>query len=316
MGQLSVQGPVLGGWSRWGGRGGSGRGLLLLGCPVSSTGGVHQGVLVIFSPGCPFQVGFPRGHSGRSACGACVGGPVLSCKTMVWPRVQLCRVRTRAAAASLRVAAGGASDSWMKTRASFARGAPARFVNAPVLVSRPCTTTLSGDCCWAFSCFRRSWMYAPGSRLLPVSVIRWSVSLSARYRLYVGRWCASAATCSTRWMLSCSGSLSRSKGMWFAETSRPLASDSRGESWASGGAESWECVSIAVPVVVLDTDSGASCAWSSGSNVSVCGPGPRELSQSSWRGEACCSGPCFGGCTPCGRGCGLVRGSVAVVCVL
>ena len=65
-----------GGWSRWGGRRGLGRRLLLLGFPVSVPGGVHQGVLVIFSPGRPFQVGLPRGRSGRSACrGACVGGP-------------------------------------------------------------------------------------------------------------------------------------------------------------------------------------------------------------------------------------------------
>ena len=202
----------------------------------------------------------------------------------------------------------------MKARASFARGAPVRFVHAPVSVSRPCTTTPSGDCCWAF-CMSlcSSWMYAPGSRLLPVPVIRWSVSISARYRLHAGRWCASAATCSTCWMLSCDGSLSRSMGSWFAETSRPLGSDSRGGSWAPGRADSWEWVSIAVRDVALDTDSGASCAWSSGApgcvifatNVSVavsvpgscpgcCGAAPR--------GEACCSGPCLRRCTPCGRG--------------
>ena len=213
----------------------------------------------------------------------------------MWPRVQLCRVRTRAAAVSSRVAGGGASDSWMKARASFACGAPVRFVHAPVLVSRPCTTTPSGDCCWAFCMsLRSSWMYAPGSRLLPVSVIRWSVSLSARYRLHGGRWCPSAATCSTRWMLSCSGLLSRSMGSWFAETSTPLGSDSRGGSWASGGADRWEWVSIAVPDVPLDTDSGASCAWPSGALgcvisatiVSVCGSGPGELSRLSWCGAS------------------------------
>ena len=213
----------------------------------------------------------------------------------MWPRVQLCRVRTRAAAVSSRVAGSGASESWMKARASFARGAFVRFVQAPVLVCCPCTTTPSGDCCWAF-CMSlcSSWMYAPGSRSLPVSVIRWSVSLSARYRLHVGRWCASAATCSTRWGLSCSGSLSRSMGWWFAEMSRPLGSDSRGGSWASGGADSWEWVSIAVPDVPLDTDSRASCAWSSGALacvifatiVAVCGSGPRKLSRLSWRGAS------------------------------
>ena len=56
-------------------------------------------------------------------------------------------------------------------------------------------------------------------------------------------------------------------------------------------------VSIAVPDVPLYTDSGASCAWSSGAlccivfviNGSVCGSGPRAVSRSSslgpsWRG--------------------------------
>ena len=76
MGKLLVQGRVSVDWSRLGGRGGLRRRLLLLGCPVSVPGGVHQGVLVILSPGRSFQVGFPRGQSGRSACrGACVGGP-------------------------------------------------------------------------------------------------------------------------------------------------------------------------------------------------------------------------------------------------
>ena len=75
MGQLLVQGPVSGGRSRWGGRGGPGRGLLVLGCPVSVSGGVHQGVLGIFSFGCPFQVGFTRGRGCWSARrGSCVGG--------------------------------------------------------------------------------------------------------------------------------------------------------------------------------------------------------------------------------------------------
>ena len=183
----------------------------------------------------------------------------------MWPRVKLCRVRTRAAAVSSRLASAGALDSWMKVRASCVRGAPARFVQAPVLVSRPCTTTPSGDCCWAFCMsLRSSWMYAPGSRFSPVPVIRWSVSLSARYRLHVGRCCAAAATCSTHWMLSCSGSLSRSMGLWFAETSRPLGSDSRGGLGASGGMDKWKYVSIALSDVPLDKDSGASCVWSSG----------------------------------------------------
>ena len=57
---------------------GPGSRLLLLGFPVSVPGGGHQGVLVILSPRRPFQVGFPRGRSGRSASrGACVGGPCL-----------------------------------------------------------------------------------------------------------------------------------------------------------------------------------------------------------------------------------------------
>ena len=141
----------------------------------------------------------------------------------MWPRVQLCRVRTRAAAVSSWVAGGGALDSWMKVRVSRAHGDPARFVQAPVLVSRPCTPIPAGDCCWAFcmSC-SSSWMYAPGSRFSPVPVIRLSVSLNSRYRVHVGRWYAGAAACSTRWMLSCSGSLSRSMGSCFAEMSRPL----------------------------------------------------------------------------------------------
>ena len=179
----------------------------------------------------------------------------------MWPCIQLCSLRTRAAAVSSKVAGGRASDSWMKVRASCPRGAPARFVQAPALVSRPCTTTLSGDCGWAFCMsLRSSWMYAPGSRFSPPPVIRWCVSLSARYRLLLGRWCAAAATCSKRWMLSCSGSLSRSMGSWLVETSRPLGSDSRGGLGASGGqVDSWEWVSIAVSDVRLDTDSGASC---------------------------------------------------------
>ena len=73
-------------------------------------------------------------------------GPVLSCRTMVWTRVQLCRVRTRGGAVSSWVAGGGASDSWMKVRASCAGGDPAGFVQAPVLDTNPCTTTPSGNC--------------------------------------------------------------------------------------------------------------------------------------------------------------------------
>ena len=206
----------------------------------------------------------------------------------MWPRVQLCRVRTRAAAVSSWVAGGGASDSWMKVRASCAHGDPARFVQAPVLVSHPCTTIPSGDCWWAFCMSRRSsWMYAPGSRFSPVPVIRWSVSLSALYKLHVGRWCAA------RRMLSCSGSLSRSMGSWFAGVSRPLGSDSGGGLGASAGVDTWEWVSIAVLDVPLDTDSGASCVWSSGArgcvasvaNGAVCGSGLGALSRSS----SCCA---------------------------
>ena len=160
--------------------------------------------------------------------------------------------------------------------------------------SLPCTTTPSSDCSLGFcKSLRSSWMYASVSRLSPVAVICWSISLSALYRLHVGRWCASTATCSTLWMLSCSGSLSRSLGLWFAQTSRPLGSDSRGGLEASGGVDSWEWVSIAVPDVPLDTDSGASCMWSSGvlgcavfvTNGSVCGSGVGALSRSPW----CCA---------------------------
>ena len=178
MGQLPVQGPMSGGRSRLGGPGRLGRGLLVLGCPVSVSGGVHQGVLGIFSFGCPFQVGFTRGRGCWLVrrC-ACIGGATFVMQTMVWPCVQLCRVRTTAATVSSRVAGGGALDSWMKVRASCARGAPARFVQAPVSVSLPCTTSPSGDCCWAFCMsFRTSWMYASVFRLSPVPVICWSVS--------------------------------------------------------------------------------------------------------------------------------------------
>ena len=110
---------------------------------------------------------------GRHVAVRASGGPVLSCRTMVWPRVQLCRVRTRAAAISSWVAGGGASVSWMKVRASCARGDPARFVQAPALDTPPCTTTPSGDCEWVFVCP----VAAPGCTLLGLGFLLFPLSV-------------------------------------------------------------------------------------------------------------------------------------------
>ena len=82
-------------------------------------------------------------------------------------------------------------------------------------------------------------------------------------------------------------------GSWFAERLRALGSASRGGLGAFGGVDTWEWVSIAVSDVPLDTDSGASCMWSSGArgcivsvtNGTVCGSGPGALSRSPW----CCA---------------------------
>ena len=137
-------------------------------------------------------------------------------------------------------------------------------------------------------------------------------------------------------MLSCSGSLSRSMGSWFAETSSPLGTDSRVGSGASAGVDSREWVSIAVPDVPLDTDSGASCVSSSGvlgcvvfvTNVSVCGSRLRALTQppvlclvlrcvavARVLGAVLHTVVAQGTPTRCGV-CGSVRGLVAVVSVL
>ena len=82
-------------------------------------------------------------------------------------------------------------------------------------------------------------------------------------------------------------------GSWFAGMSRPLGSDSGGGLGASAGVHNWEWVSSAVLDVPLDTDSGASCVWSSGArgcvasvvNGDVCGSGPGALSRLLW----CCA---------------------------
>ena len=184
----------------------------------------------------------------------------------------------------------------------------------PSFGPRPCTTTPSGDCWWAFCMSgRSSWMYAPGSRFSPCTVVRWSVLLSARYELHVWPWFAAAAACSTCWMLSRSGSLSRSIGSWFAGMSRPLGGDSGGGLGGWAGVDICEWVSIAVLDVPLDTDSGASCVWFSGArgcadflaSGDVCGSGLEALfgrRSAAPHVEVCGSGPCFGRCTPCGLG--------------
>ena len=82
-------------------------------------------------------------------------------------------------------------------------------------------------------------------------------------------------------------------GSWFAGMSRSLGSESGVGLVASAGADTWEWVSSALLDVPLDTDSDASCVWSSGVrgcvpamvNRAVCGSGRGTLSRLSW----CCA---------------------------
>ena len=111
-------------------------------------------------------------------------------------------------------------------------------------------------------------------------------------------------------MLSCSGSLSRSIGSWFAETSRPLGSGSRGlqegRIVGSGFPSRCRMCHLTRPVVLRVRGPLARLAPLSSRPMSpfvVPVPGScRGHRGVAPRGEACCSGPCLGRRTLCGRG--------------